>query len=328
MMEPRDNHLFAHPSVRRLAIAGAAAALVYAVIVWLFANDYESFIESASAPARVPPQVAGALGAVSTASPPSLSQSPITTAPPAPFIYAFNRDGTLHEARTMDESSSPYFWLSAGGSMVIDEGLGRTMQGSAPFLSRWRLSYMRWNPLDTEFGYRPQNVFRLVTRQRFADARIEAAVRIERDNLADSPNRNQSNGLFVMTRYQDKDTLYYLGLRVDGTAVIKKKYQGLYYTMAQERILPGRYSTHASANLLPHGEWLTLRADTEVDAKGGVTVKLYLRREDEKNFKLLLTAYDDGKKYAGTPPISNDGHAGIRTDFMDVSFKSLRIDPL
>ena len=153
-------------------------------------------------------------------------------------------------------------------------------------------------------------------------------MRIERDNLADSPNRNASNGLFLMTRYQDKDTLYYLGLRVDGTAVIKKKYGGTYYTMAQKRILPGRYSAHIIANLLPHSEWLALRADTEVDAKGGVTVKLYLRRENEENFKLLLTAYDDGKKYGGTPPIANDGHAGVRTDFMDVSFKRFRIDPL
>lgn len=307
----------------RLLTGASIAALSATALMWLSAMDHLSLLAASSPEADVAPQVAGAIVATAAYASPQLQ----TSASPASFVYTFTSDGTLHEASSMGVSASPYFWLSAGGSLVVENGLGRTITGTAPYLSRWRLSYMRWNPRDTEKGEHPQNIFRLVSRKRFADARVEATMRIEADNLTATPYRNASNGLLIMTRYQDKDTLYYAGLRVDGTAVIKKKYRGIYYTMAQKRIFPGRYST-STPNLLPHGEWLTVAAATRADQRGGVTIDLYLAREGEPAPALLLSAYDDGARYGGTPPISADGHAGIRTDFMDVAFKTFRVDPL
>lgn len=243
----------------------------------------------------------------------------------AAFAYSFGVPGTLSEAGSDEETTSPYWWLNSGGALLIGTGTGSTMLGAAEEGSRWRAAYDAANPEDTDQGRHPQNLFRLVTRSQWDGVRVAAGFRILADHPSESPNRNESNGLLLMSRYKDGDHLYYAGLRVDGHAVIKKKHGGAYYTMAEKPVYPGRYDREERPNLLPHEAWITLAAET-TDEGGAVTIRLFV--EEEGRWKELLSATDDGRAYGGTPVISGPGAVGIRTDFMDVEFREFRADPL
>lgn len=241
----------------------------------------------------------------------------------SPFVYSFNATGTLQEASSMDNSSSPYWWVNSGAKLEMKNGVGGTVAGNLLPDDKWRLLYAKNNPLDTDNGYHPQNIFRLVTRSMWGNARQQAQFYIAGDNFSMSPNRNASNGLLFFNRYQDSQTLYYAGVRVDGLAVIKKKYKGTYYTMAQKQVFPGTYGLNT--NLLPHHEWMWLRTETLNNSDGSVTMRLYLQRAGTTSWTKLLEATDKGQ-FGGSAPIVEKGYAGIRTDFMDVKFESFRLE--
>ena len=241
----------------------------------------------------------------------------------SPFRYTFNSSGILYEASSMNESSSPYWWLDSGAKFILTGDFGETVQGSLLVGDPWRDAYRASNPVDTDGGAHPQNIFRLVSRSTWNSVRLEANFLITKDNLSTSSNRNQSNGLLLMSRYQSGQTLYYAGIRVDGTAVIKKKYSGTYYTLAQKQIFAGTYSRDSSPNILPHGHWIRLRSDTTTNSDGSVTIILSMQNPaDAGSWTQLLSARDDGVKFAATPPITGSQYVGIRTDFMDVQFDS------
>lgn len=231
----------------------------------------------------------------------------------------------LEEAPSARESSSPYWFLDSGARFSIENGIGGTVQGALAADDPWRDLYAQDNPSDTDGGRHPQNIFRLITKKSWTNVRMQVEFKILRDNLSGSPNRNESNGILIMERYQDQNTLYYGGLRVDGTAVIKKKYRGEYYTLAQEPVFPGSYDPTDRPDLLPHGFWISLRFEAVTNADGSVSLRLYRGIGD--SWSLIASAIDDGQ-YGGTPPITTSGFAGIRTDFMDVLFRDLRIQEL
>jgi len=242
--------------------------------------------------------------------------------------YLFSVAGTLQEAGSMDESSSPYFWLNSGGKLLLAGGLGSTILGDLPASDKWYKLYAQNNPADTDGGAHPQNLFRLVTRSKWNNALQQANFQIVADHFSPSSNRNASNGLLFMSRYTgDGQTLYYAGVRVDGYAVIKKKYHGTYYTMASKRIFPGVYSVGADVNLLPHAQWFTLQNTTVTNADGSVTVTLSAKLPGATSTTPLVSATDSGG-YGGTPPITGAQYDGIRTDFMDVEFDNYQIKPL
>ncbi len=251
----------------------------------------------------------------------------------APLIYTFNSPGILNEAGSMAGSTSPYWWVNSGGELIMQNGIGETMQGDASLLNKWRIAYALSNPVDTDGGLHPQNLFRLVSKGTWDGSSLEAHFYIAKDDLSTSPNRNQSNGLLLMSRYTgDGQTLYYAGIRVDGTAVIKKKYHGTYYTMAQTHVFPGTYSiaaaTGTSQNLLPHGAWIGLKATTITNADGSVTITLFMQASSG-SWTQLLQAVDSGNTSVGkTPPITGAQYAGVRTDFMDVQFSNFRFQSI
>jgi hypothetical protein len=239
------------------------------------------------------------------------------------LTYDFNVREKLQEADRMENSTSPYWWLDSGGRLIMTGDEGMTIQGALPILDHWRLVYAVSNPRDTDGGFHPQNIFRLVTKSRWNNVREEVFFRIMSDNFSESNNRNESNGVLLMSRYQDGkkngQTLYYGGVRVDGTAVIKKKYDGIYYTMAQRVIFPGHYERKEKINLLPHHAWIGLRMDTITENDGRVSVRLYIMEYGV--WEEILSAKDDDTTFNGTPVIP-EGHLGIRTDFMDVQFQN------
>lgn len=258
---------------------------------------------------------------LATLPPPPPIQAPLTI-----FVYSFNSPGILNETGSMRESTSPYFWLNSGGELVITGGVGETMLGNALAGDYWHDLYARDNPVDTDGGTHPQNLFRLVTKSQWSSVSEQAGFYIAKDNFSASPNRNASNGLLLMSRYaMGGQTLYYAGVRVDGTAVIKKKIKGTYYTLAQSKIFSGTYNGSQDAkNLIPEGAWISLRSDTVTNSNGSVTVTLYMELPGETQWKQLLVATDSGQ-YGATAPILGPGYQGIRTDFMDVEFSSLKL---
>ncbi|MEK7649368.1 MAG: hypothetical protein AAB367_00165 [Patescibacteria group bacterium] len=242
------------------------------------------------------------------------------------FVYTFNVPGKLVESGQMDYSSSPYWWLNSGAYLHIVDGVGKTIDGNLSIIDKWRLIYSSSNPVDTDNGYHPQNIFRLLTRSKWGNFKQEAYFKINKDNLSKSPNRDASNGLLLFNRYQDGNNLYYVGTRVDGAAVIKKKQNGTYHTIAYKKIFPGIYNRDTNPNLLPKNVWIGLRSESQNNADGSVAIKLFMDKGKTGTWTLVLEAKDTGSKY-GVSPIVKEGYAGIRTDFMDVSFDDYKAIP-
>lgn len=242
----------------------------------------------------------------------------------SPFLYNFKVEGELHETGSMQKSKSPYWWLNSGGVMTIKEGSGQSNQGDLTALSKWRILYNLNNPIDTDGGYHPQNIFRLVTKSSWQDFSEEAIFKINKINLSQSPNRNVSNGVLLFLRYKDGNNLYYVGVRVDGTGIIKKKVNGEYFTLAQEKIFEGQYHRHDNPNLLPLNTWFGIRAEIKNIEDQSVAIKLFVDPLNTEEWQLVLQTIDDATGFDGLP-INNKGFAGIRTDFMDVEFREFKI---
>ncbi len=236
------------------------------------------------------------------------------------FRYSFDSPGMLEETGSMDESSSKFWWVNSGAMLIFEEGHGSTVQGELPENSSWRLLYADHNAESTDNGYHPQNIFRLVTQSKWRSFRQEAYFRIVRDNLSASTHRNESNGLLLFNRYQDSDNLYYAGIRVDGAAVIKKKINANYFTMAYKQVFSGEpYDRTANPNLLPKNTWIGVRSEVRNIRGGTVRIRIFMDDNRTRRWRLVLEAKDDGTSFGG-PPFLGQGYAGIRADFMDVEF--------
>lgn len=236
------------------------------------------------------------------------------------FEYNFDWEGTLSESESAALSLSPYWWLGSGAILAMSEGVGRTLSGNLDESDKWRRLYEKTNPIDTENGAKPQNIFRLVTKDKWLNSTQEVSFRLESYNESASPNRNESNGLLLLSRYLDEDSLYYAGVRVDGYAVIKKKYKGNYYTLAEAKVFPGVYNRESRPNLIPRGEWL--RFKSEIEDLPPENVRITLSREVRGEWREILRATDTG---LDAPTLTRGGRAGLRTDFMDVSFENYSI---
>lgn len=244
----------------------------------------------------------------------------------SPFYYSFKVDGVLDEAGKMNDSSSPYFWLNSGGQFYLKNGIGKTVQGELGKFNKWRLAYFASNPIDTDNGYHPQNIFRLVTRSKWQSFNQEIYFKITKLNMSASANRNASNGVLLFNRYKNGSNLYYTGIRVDGTAVIKKKINGTYYTLAEKSFYDSSapYNRDSNPNLIPSQKWIGLKSEIKTNLDNTVSIKVFIDKDKTGNWVLVAETKDDGKSYGGGAILS-EGYAGIRTDFMDVEFDDYKI---
>ncbi len=260
------------------------------------------------------------------------SIEPIATPPHATtsFTDTFNTSSTVQESGELSNSTNPNWWISSGAYFYSASGVGSTIQGSLSILNPWRVAFSLSNPLDTDNGYHPQNIFRLVsTNSKWQNFRQEAYFQIVQNNLSGSPNRNASNGLLFFNRYQDAYNLYYTGIRVDGAIVIKKKMNGTYYTLAYKPFYIGPlvYNRDTTPNLIPNNQWVGLRSEVRTNPDNTVNIKIYIDKNKTGNWILAADATDDNKTYGGNA-IVNEGYAGLRTDFMDVLFDDYKITGL
>ena len=242
------------------------------------------------------------------------------------FEYKFEADETIEETGKMNNSSNSYWWLNSGGLFYSKDGVGKTIQGELAQYSKWRLTYALSSPIDTDNGYHPQNIFRLVSRNKWQNFQQKVYFKINKINISESPNRNGSNGILLLNRYQDGNNLYYVGLRVDGAAVIKKKYKGKYYTLAKKQFYTAGepYNRDINPNLIPDKQWLGVKSEVKTNNDKSVSVKLFIDKENNGNWTLALEAKDDNKSYGGAA-ISSKGYAGLRADFMDAEFDDYSI---
>ena len=243
-----------------------------------------------------------------------------------PLTLTFSEKTTLEEAGKMSASQSPNWWLNSGGVMEMDNGSARTNFGPLAENSPWQKLYAQTNPRDTDGGYYPQNIFRLVTRAKWQNLDQQVHFNIDKINMSASEYRDESNGVLLFNRYYDGDNLYYAGLRVDGHAVIKKKISGKYFTLAEKDILSGgkKYDRADNPNFLPLHRSIGIRSVVTNTDSRTVDLKFYVDLNQTGNWQLVLEVQDKGKA-SGNAPLTDSGHAGIRTDFMDVAFQNYKI---
>jgi len=242
----------------------------------------------------------------------------------APFQYQWNSTQFISETGTPEESASPYFWLNSGGTLYLAGGIGSTIHGALPERSYWRTEYRATNPEDTENGRNPQNVFRLLTVAEWKNVEQEAYFRIDAYNVSRSTNQNESNGIFLMSRYQNADNLFYAGVRVDGAATIKRKLNGNYETLAYRPYLPGSPETYRiHQSLLPQQTWFGIRSTVSTDAQGRISIALFIDRDDQNHWEQLVET-TDRISTGNAPLLFEPGRAGIRSDFMDLEIKDYR----
>lgn len=239
------------------------------------------------------------------------------------WSYQFSADGILRETLSPSQSSSPYWWLSSGGMLLLENGAGKTNQGSLSVADPVRIAYAQKLPAQTDNGFHPQNLFQLLTKQTWGDATQEADITILADNIWNPANTNPWNGVHLISRYRDGNNYYYIGMRMDGAIAIKKKIDGLYYTLAEQKHFPGTYSKFISPSLLPKGRTMGLRSETLTNTDGSVTVRAYLDENNTGNWQLVTSAIDRG---SGGAPFTAEGYGGIISSFMDVAFDNYAVN--
>ena len=252
------------------------------------------------------------------------------------FQDNFDRQGILEEANPISNSSDQNWWVNSGGYLYLDNGTASTIQGRLPQNDTFRIGYALKETSDTDDGYRPQNIFRLVNRNIWAgNYTAEVYFKYSKYNNMTTTttigkNLGPDNGVSLMINYQNGDNLYYVGLRADGFAGIKKKIDGEYSELQNPvKVFPGVYKQYD--NLIPQDKWIGLRAVVEhrqnnssiiMPGKDQIYIALYIDEKGDGSSWKYVTSYLDQDS---TTTIFKQGHTGIRTDFMDAQFKDFKV---
>jgi hypothetical protein len=238
----------------------------------------------------------------------------------SPFTYSCGVPGRLSESANSNESTSPYWWLNSGAYMYLANGECSTVSGNLSLSNIWRQIYQSSDPIDTDSGLHPQNLFRLVTRAKWGgNISQQISVKTTALNKSASLERNAWSGILLFNRYQNGDNLYYAGIRDDGHAVIKSKKNGVYKTLAEVPYFAGTYNRLTNPTLLPMNQWIAIKTEVSTNPDNSVSIKLYVDKNNSGNFTLATSAVDR------TNPILSSGYAGLRLDFRDAQFDNFKI---
>ncbi|HZX50020.1 MAG TPA: hypothetical protein VFE94_02600 [Candidatus Paceibacterota bacterium] len=248
---------------------------------------------------------------------------------PLPLANTQQAALVIQETGGMEASDSEEWWVNSGAQVEKTESGFQTIQGELPWYSWWRIRYLLSNPVDTDNGEHPQNILRFVNKSKWENGQQTMYVRVHRLNMSASPERGAWSGIFFLHRYKDGDNLYYAGIRQDGAAVIKKKMNGVYYTMAYAPWYKEEapYNREINPNLIPGKQWIGLRTLITSNEDGSVLIRLLLDEEGNGSWQTALEARDEGSQYGGDP-IRGEGHGGMRSDFMDMEFRDYKVEPL
>ena len=258
-----------------------------------------------------------------------------TTTEGIAFHDRFDRQGLIQQAPSMPESLDKNWWVSSGGYLSVNNGAASTIQGTLPQNDTIRIGYsLSKGSEDTDNGYRPQNIFRMVNRNTWSGNYTEELYfkYSKYNNMTNAKGKNlgAENGFSLMVNYQDADNLYYIGLRADGFAGIKKKIDGNYSVLQNPvQVFPGTYKHYD--NLIPQDKWIGLRAVVEhrqnnssniMPGKDQIYIAMYIDEKGDGSSWKYVTSYLDQDTI-----VFKQGHTGIRTDFMDTQFKDFQVKP-
>jgi hypothetical protein len=234
------------------------------------------------------------------------------------FFDDFSKNYIVVETAHRKKSAHPDWWVSSGAYFISNGVVGHPIIGDLNVGDRWRREYSKNNPIDTDGGFHPQNIFRLVQKDKWGDYEQSVYVKLLRYRSSDAAGRNASNGVFLFGRYLDSDNLYYTGIRVDGLAVIKKKFDGHYHTLATAPLWPflTPYNRVSNPNQLPMAQWFGLKSVVK-NTNQGVLIEFYVDFKGSGDWRLIISALDAG---VGGAALADAGHVGLRTDFFDVVF--------
>jgi hypothetical protein len=255
----------------------------------------------------------------------ALAKASQATSSPA-YEFSFNGKTTISEASNPAGSESQDWWIESGGLLKINNGTAQTLVGNLAASDSMRKEYAVSAPVASDNGYHPQNVFRMITQKSWQDSEQTAVMTILGDNLFNPNNSNSFNGLSLLARYQNDNNYYYFGVRMDGGAVIKKKTNGQYYTLAIKQFFPGKYDQSLNPNLLPKNQPIGLRSRILTNPDGSVSLQLYVDQNNTGSWKLAAEAVDDGS--SGGKAITKAGKGGVLTDYMDVQFSKYQVSLL
>ena len=243
------------------------------------------------------------------------------------FHDKFDRHGVIKEARSMSNSSDQNWWVSSGGYLYLNNGTASTIQGKLAKNDTIRIAYSDKGD-DTDKGYRPQNIFRMVNRNNWSGNYTEELYfkySAYNNKTAHGKNLGAENGVSLMVNYKDEDNLYYVGLRADGLAGIKKKIDGNYSALQNPvKVFPGVYKPNDT--LIPQDKWIGLRAVVEhrqslLLGKDQIYIAMYIDEKGDGSSWKYVTSFLDERK------IFKQGHTGIRTDFIDAQFRDFQVNP-
>ncbi len=233
-------------------------------------------------------------------------------------IFTTSKMNRIDEAESMSNSKSASWWLNSGGYFYPKAKGGRTIFSELKGGDFWQTFYAKTNPDDTDLGLHPQNIFRLITREKYTNFKEEAYFTIKKINESKSKERDRWSGLFLISRYKDGNNTYYGGIRMDGMAIIKSKKNGVYSDLSKERIFEGNFDRLKNLNLIPQGREIGVRLETR-NRGMGTNLQLFVDFPKGSGWKKVLEV-DDNKD-----PIIGNYSAGIRSDFMDMEFDDWQI---
>lgn len=236
----------------------------------------------------------------------------------------FDTDKIYEEIREAKRNFSDRWRLNSGAFFNVKNWVWSSLQWALAEWSKWQLKYAVHNGwLDTDWWYYPQNLFRLVLNEKFQDYSQSAYYKINKYNLSTSPNRFESNWLYLFNRYVDQYNLYYTWIRVDWKVIIKKKYNSQYTTLASKKIFDWVYNRDTNPNLIPTSKWIWIKSEVKNLATGGVSINVYTDLNNDWIWEPALSYIDNT-----TTSIKTSWYAWVRTDFMDFEMDRYNIQEL
>ncbi len=240
-----------------------------------------------------------------------------------PFTYDFHVNGILGESSSSVLSTSPYWWLNSGGRLTLQNGIGNTIQHSLAATDPVRVSYAAENPVATDQGYHPQNVFQMLFRTPVASPDASIYVKRNADNLTNATNRHAWNGDSILANYINQNNYYYAGIRNDGVVVIKKKTNGVFQTLSENKIFPGTYNVTSAPDLIPLNQWIGMRFVIATNSAGNPDLSFYTDLTHTGAWTLAAHAVDTPAQFGA--PLTGSGLVGVENDFADASFDNFTI---
>ncbi len=245
-----------------------------------------------------------------------------------PFSYNFSYPGQLEQAQTIDQSSSPYFWLKYGGRVKIANGVGSTITGSVPATDTWYKVYSKMDLVEFDNGSHPQNRFFMLMRNSGSETDTSSQVYLNHlaSNLSNIKNVHEYNAESLVVRYQDDNNYYFASIRTDGYLTLRKKVGGVYKTLASKKVLAGSFNPTSAPDLIPTNKWIGLKVTVINSSTSMPTLTVYTDIGRTGTWRMELSATDDPAVYGQS--IANAGLVGIKSDYSDMQFDDLIVTKL